>query len=262
LVDTITESKVFFDCPGGLTVDSATFTGSDTSVIVNGPVTIKTGGLLSMPNATEFVVKGPGTSSLTTPGFDNGGTFRLHDANAATCTLADSATSGRAEFVLGSGFFKQSNTNAILRMCHTTMITMGNTTGMPTYSDPGATPADNARNGHISVNGGAIDWTAPNARIGTPATPSDWAQFEDLAFWTETSASSSIGGNGLMHLSGVFMLPNANPFNIGGTGTQEVENSQYIARKLRANGGGTLTMAPDPNDAVTIEYFGDFVLVR
>lgn len=259
---TISSSSVFFDCPSGLTIDSVRFTGADTRIVVNGPLTIKSGGTLDIPYGSELLVKGPGTSGANDVGFDNGGTLKLHTNDAASCAATDSATSGRAEFVLGSGFYKQTNSGAVLRMCHTFFGTMGNTSAMPTYTDPGPAPVDNSRNGYLTINGGTIDWSAPNAKPGIPSTSADWLNFEDLAFWTETSKESSIGGNGYMTLAGVFMLPNANPFSIGGTGGQSVENSQYVVRKLSANGGGTLTMSPDPNDAVLVKYFGTYVLVR
>lgn len=260
ITQTFTQDKVYLNCPGGAVFDNTTFTGS--SVIVNGSIKVKSGATLSLPNATSFYVKGPGTSAQNDSGIDNDGTLALHHAGAATCADTDSPTSGRAELVVGSGFFNQTTTGAVLRLCHTTMITMGNSSAMPAYADPAPAPSDNTRNGYLNINGGVQDWSAPNAKPGLPATPTDWLNFEDLAFWTETSASSIVGGNGTMTLEGIFMLPNANPFKIGGTGTQIVTNSQYVVRKLQARGGGELIMAPDPNDAVKVDYFGDFVLVR
>lgn len=262
LTAVLTESKVFFDCPGGLNVN--TTSSAATSVIVNGPLSIKSGGTLSLPNVTEFLVRGPGNSDHgpSGVGFDNNGSLLLHHNNLASCALADSASSGRAEFVLGSGWFNQTNTGGLLRMCHTTMITAGNSTAMPTYTDPGAEPTDNPRNGFLSINGGTLDWTAPDLKADTPSTPADWAMFEDLAFWTETSAPTSLGGNGAIRLRGTFMLPNANPFSIGGTAAMDLVDSQYIVRKLLAKGGNTLEMRPDPNDAVSVRYFGDYLLVR
>ena len=64
-----------------------------------------------------------------------------------------------------------------------------------------------------------------------------------------------------MHLSGVFMMPNGE-FKVHGGGTQDVRNSQYIARKFRADGGSELLMQPNPYDVVTIPIIGGFSLVR
>lgn len=261
ITGSFTDPMVYINCPSGAVFGTATFPNA-TSVIVNGSVTVKSGETLALPKANELYIKGPGTSDSNDKGLDIAGRLRLHDTTDAACAVNDSATSGRSELVLGSGFVNATNTSALLRLCHTTMITMGNTTSMPVYQDPAPAPSDNGRNGYLNITGGAQDWTAPNLKPGTPATASDWASFEDLAFWTETSKPSSIGGNGNMNLSGIFMLPNANPFSIGGSGSQTVTNCQYVARKLNAHGGGSLVMSPDPNDAVQVNYYGSYALVR
>jgi hypothetical protein len=65
-----------------------------------------------------------------------------------------------------------------------------------------------------------------------------------------------------MQMAGVFMVPNANEFKINGGGAQNVENSQYIVRKLWNTGNGQLTMRPDPTDVVTFPILEGFELVR
>ena len=65
-----------------------------------------------------------------------------------------------------------------------------------------------------------------------------------------------------MHLAGVFVGPSADPVIIGGGGVQDVENSQYVARRLTVNGGGVLDMQPDPADSFTIPIIEGFQLVR
>ncbi len=256
---TYTKPLVYINCPGGATFATSTFNG--TSMIVNGSLSVKNNETLRMPNATELYVKGPG-AGVNAIGVDIGGTLALHDGNQSSCALADSATSGRAELVVGSGFVKQGVNDSVLRLCHTTVLTLGNDPSMPPYQNPAPAPSDNARNGNLSINGGLQDWSAPNSKPGLPSTQADWDNFEDLAMWTETSAASEVGGNGDMTLKGVFMLPNSNPFKIGGNGHQVVTNSQYVVRKLLAAGTSGLLMAPDPNDAIQVDYFGDFVLVR
>lgn len=255
---TFTEAKVYLNCPSGAVFDDTTFEG--THVIVNGSVSVKSNAVLALPNAQEFLIKGPGAGA-NVDGLNNGGTLRVHDKTDASCVTNDSPASGRAVVVVGSGRFS-STSGDLLRLCQTTLITMGNTVGMPTYTDPGAAPADNTRNGNLNVTGGDADWSAPNAKPTTPSVAADWAQLEDLAFWTETSAESRIVGNGDFTLEGIFILPNANPFKIGGTGVQKVEDSQYLTRKLVAAGGGELKMKPDPNNSFLIDYEGDFALVR
>jgi hypothetical protein len=66
-----------------------------------------------------------------------------------------------------------------------------------------------------------------------------------------------------MFVSGVFFLPNANPFVIsGGSFQSNGANAQFIVRKLSANGSGSLTMRPNPNDAITIPPAPSIALVR
>jgi hypothetical protein len=124
----------------------------------------------------------------------------------------------------------------------------------------GTAPSDTVTcNGKLSM-AGATDWTAPN-RTSSRATWADWSDFEDLALWAEATGSHDIGGGGVMHLSGVFFLPNG-AFKVHGGSTQEVRNSQYIARTFRADGGSQLDMQPNPYDVVGVPILTGFLLVR
>ena len=106
-----------------------------------------------------------------------------------------------------------------------------------------------------------MDWTAPNLVSGVPVQ-ADWGNLEDLAFWTETSASTSLGGGGALYVTGVFFMPNANPVSIGGNAGQTIgANAQFIARSFAENGGGTLMLRPLPNDVVRPPQQA-YVLVR
>ena len=64
-----------------------------------------------------------------------------------------------------------------------------------------------------------------------------------------------------MRLSGVFFLPNGE-FKVHGGASQEVRNSQYVARKFRADGGSALDMQPNPYDVVGLPLLSGFTLVR
>jgi hypothetical protein len=131
-------------------------------------------------------------------------------------------------------------------------------------SGVGSAPYDNSCNGYVDVNaGGAMDWTAPN-KVGANPQQSDWNSLEDLALWTEASHTSSIGGGASMTITGVFFLPNANPFTISGHGNQTIAaNAQFVARKLQVQGQGTLYMRPNPSDSFTLPLISDsFNLVR
>ena len=118
---------------------------------------------------------------------------------------------------------------------------------VPTTPTPiSVEPADNSCYGQVNLGGGGfMEWTAPNL-TSSVATQTDWNALEDLTLWTETSGTTNtsnankIGGGGQMYISGVFFLPNANPFIISGGGLQNNgANAQFIARRLEANGNGT-----------------------
>ena len=91
-----------------------------------------------------------------------------------------------------------------------------------------------------------------------------WNELEDLAFWSESYGDGKFamsGGSGL-HLVGVFMTPNADPFTVTGGGAQTLTNAQYVATKFEVNGGASLNMVVDPNNTVTLPKISYFDMVR
>ena len=124
----------------------------------------------------------------------------------------------------------------------------------------GQAPSDTVTcNGRLSL-GGPTDWTAPST-TPTKATEADWDDLEDLAVWSEANGSHDVGGGGAMRLSGIFFLPNG-AFKVHGGSSQDVKNSQYVARTFRADGGSVLEMQPNPYDVVGIPALSGFLLVR
>ena len=249
---------LYVDCPDNPGFNTIDVTLLASEVIFNGKVVTTN---LSMPNATRVYVHGHNGVGI------NGDTFRMHHQGRATC--GDVITAARAQLVVLSGAVESNG--GLLQLCNTTVIMMGGDTTacLPATNGlaPTVTPCTGgtAGDGVIKIAGTAAqDWTAPNAVVeGADATY--WGQLEDLALWTETYGTGpdfQMSGTGNMHLSGVFMAPNARPFNIKGGGLQQVENSQYVVRRLRVTGGGKLTMRPDPHDVITIPIIGGFSLVR
>ena len=218
---------------------------------------------------TAAVLKGVGEDVHGHNGVGiNADTFRMHHQGRATC--GDTITAARAQLVVRSG--SVDSMGGLLQLCNTTMILMGGDTAacLPVTNGiaPTVTPCNGgtaAGDGLIKIAGGAAqDWTAPNELV-EGADETHWGQLEDLALWTETYGTGpdfQMTGTGNMHLSGVFMAPNARPFNIRGLADQQVENSQYIVRRLHVNGVAKLTMRPDPHDVITIPIIGGFGLVR
>lgn len=269
---------LYVDCSqnSGITLGGTINAGS---VFFNGWIA---GGTLSMPSASTVYINNPGAKS-TAISLSNGDTFciRASVCNAATPTVSPcsnaatlSATS-KAQFLVRDGSLKQ--TNGLLKMCNTTMIALGGQTAtgcVPTSNGtaPATTPCGGgAGTSQMSINGGYQDWTAPNQYSGAiPKTSQSaaWDGGEDLALWDESFGGTSnsnaftMAGGGNTHTVGVFMAPNAAPFGVTGGGVQTLQNAQYIATSFQLNGGATLNMTVDPNNAVTLPALGPFNLVR
>ena len=101
-------------------------------------------------------------------------------------------------------------------------------------------------NGRVSLGAGSgpVQWVAPFG-----------GSFEDLALWSESSSTHSIGGQANLTLDGVFFMPNAQ-FNFTGQGQQYQVNAQFISLRLDMSGQGILRMQPDPDRVVLIPLFG------
>jgi hypothetical protein len=99
--------------------------------------------------------------------------------------------------------------------------------------------------GYVKVNASPPTWLAPTE-----------GPFSYLGLWSDMSSTSnntgkfSMAGGGGVQLSGVFFTPEAAPFRLSGGGTWGQQNAQFISNQLQVNGGGTLTMAPDPTNSV------------
>lgn len=238
----VSAALVFVNCAS---FNNAVSFPNATSVIFTGMVTANN---LKLPKATRVYVVG-GTSPA---GFTDSSSFAMNDNSAGSCPSGVNPA-GRAQFFIENGIFKAAGSSSLV-MCNTTMVMMGGRTDAclpattPTYTNTPC-PGVNADlgNGQLSFGGGAtIDWTAPN-QVSGPAAQTDYDNLEDLALWTESGGTQDVGGGGSMHLAGVFMAPNANPFKIAGGGTQNVAKSEYVVRKLWNPGNGTLSMSSDPD---------------
>ena len=273
---------VYFVCPAngpGSTLGfDANLTFQAKKVVVNTMVDTS-GKKLAFPNATEVWIKGASSPSPTEVGLNVKGTFAV-GANASSGCVNTVASTVARKLVIGSGRIDMNDNGSNLRFCDTTVL-MGSgysngcvpaTEG--TYYDDGRVcpvggPTGSSGNGYLNITGGNIDWSAPNRYFHTVVPDADRptvygiGSHEDLAFWSETSGTHTLrsSSSGTMKLTGVFMVPNADQFDLGGNGNQYVENSQYVVKKFNVHGGARLDMQPDPNDTVTVPEVG-FSLVR
>jgi hypothetical protein len=104
-----------------------------------------------------------------------------------------------------------------------------------------------AATGYVKVNSSPPIWNAPTE-----------GPFGYLALWCDmpatsnnTSKFSMAGGTGVQ-LSGVFFTPEAAPFTLSGGGTWGQQNAQFVSFQVQVSGGGSLTMAPDPQKSVKV----------
>ncbi len=215
---------------------------------------------LAMPNATRVYIRGDTSTngngvSLTGSTFSMGG----GSSNARCPDTRTTPTLNRARLVIGAGSFS-SNPSSTVKLCGTSLILRGGVPGGCIPGSYGTAPSDTVTcNGRISMSG-ATDWTAPN-KVAGQATAADWNDFEDFAVWSEANGSHDIGGGALMHLSGIFFLPNGD-FKVHGGASQDVRNSQYIARHFRADGGSVLELQPNPYDVIGVPALISFTMVR
>jgi hypothetical protein len=86
----------------------------------------------------------------------------------------------------------------------------------------------------IEANGGGLVWTAPEA-----------GPFQGLALWSETSSTRySLSGSGELEMLGTFFTPNANPISLSGGSGLQPQRAQFVARRLKISGGGSLQLLP------------------
>ena len=239
-----------FDMSGGVTLNASTiFFNADT---VSAPG-------LAMPNATRVYVRG--TTAPNSPAVSVSGSFSMGpgSGNASCPNTVTTPTLTRARLVVGAGSFVSTPSDSV-KLCGTTMVLRGGVPGGCIPSVYGVAPSDTvACNGRLDI-AGSTDWTAPN-KIQGQATSADWSDFEDLAIWAEAMGNHDIGGGGTMRLSGIFFLPNGN-FQVHGGSSQDVRNTQYIARRFRADGNSILELQPNPYDVIGVPALTGFTLIR
>jgi hypothetical protein len=257
------------------------------TVVFNGRVAPSAA--VSMPKATKVYIYG--VSGKPAIDISTGNTFSMHtEGNLSGTQCSESTSPNKAVLFVRDGVIKQSG-SSVLRLCKTTAIMMG---GHPRACLPpvgySTAPAPNPKpcvplsglpvegTGQLDQTGGTVDWTAPNTLDvttddegdPTPEALAAWGDPdgpEDLAFWSESGVSSSdtynMNGGGNLHAVGVYMVPNADPFIIGGGASQALTNAQYIATSIALNGNNTgISMKVDPNAAVTLPKLHLVGLVR
>jgi Flp pilus assembly protein TadG len=281
-------SQLYINCnqPGGFS-PSANLTINAGTIVFSGSV--KPSATLKLPLATHVYIVGASGDAISLNGSSS--TFSMHtgssDANlvAGLCSDSSSGSANKAVLVVKDGAIKQSN-NSTLQLCYTTVLMMGGQTdaclpNSPSTSAPNPTTpcGGSTGTGQFVQTGGNVDWTAPNRYdammlsdgSADPTKAGEWADAngpEDLGLWSESGGNASnpkyqMTGGGTVHLRGVLMAPNAQPFTLTGQFTQTLVNAQYIVSSISLSSNNTsITLKVDPNAAVTLPKLKVVGLVR
>jgi Flp pilus assembly protein TadG len=278
----VATDKLFVDCTDNVGYRSPVPLVAQ-QIVFNGKV--NPSAMLSLPSAERVYVHGSSGDAII---LSSGGGLGVHtagniDGATGLCSNSTTGPTNKAVLVVKNGQIKQSN-NGTLRACYTTMLMMGGHSNACIPTSEGTAPtqtpcAGTMGTGQLSQTGGDVDWTAPNSLDVTtdadnnpfPEAIAGWEDPsgpEDLAFWSESAGNNSsttynMNGQGVLHTVGVYMVPNADSFSIGGGAGQVLTNAQYIATSIALNGAGTkISMKVDPNSAVTLPELNPFTLVR
>jgi hypothetical protein len=249
-----TVTNVYVNCSGAMINVKAFKIQSPGTVVFNKPVSVTKANSLWITDARQVFVNGDLDIAS--------GALRVNDVGTSDCPVVSqpSPDSARAALVLNGSM--GASVSATLHLCSTTVVLAK----CPLPDTRGTAPNDNACLDTVKVGGQAtVRWTAPDA-IGANPQLAHHQKLEDLALWGEASGPTNqphaLRGQGNLRMAGVFFLPNANPFELYGTGLVDVKKAQFVVRRLVLAGDSEFRLRPDPEDSVTIPYFGDFALVR
>lgn len=286
-VDDAAATRVFVNCTGGYKPNNAQFTAA-TEIVFNGPVDLKNGSQLLLPNAKTIVVGGDASGGITTAG---GSALTINtsvvptDANYETaCHTTDAATTDvtptprpTASLTifggLETGQFGALEIKGHAAFCQTSVYLAGpksTSTGTPTgYSrlsstdatyDPSCATSPCPLSTALRYAGlrisGKLRWSAPNRSTAQPA-PGSVAD-EDLALWMESGAGMDISG--VLDGNGVFFIPNG-PAQMQSPSTFAPRDAQFIARSLQLL-QGALLMKPTAGNSVLVDSLGSIGFVR
>lgn len=280
-------TRVFVNCPGGYKPNIAQFTAA-TEIVINGPVELKNGKQLLLPNAKRIVIGGDASGGITTAG---GSVLTINtsvvptDTNYETaCDATDAATTNvtpsprpTASLTifggLETGQFGALEVNGHAAFCQTSVYLAGpkstptgTATGYSRLSSTDATydpscatspcPLDTAlRYAGLRISG-KVRWSAPNRASAQPAPGS--VGDEDLALWMESGGGLHVAG--VLDGTGVFFIPNG-PAQMQSPSTFAPRDAQFIARSLQLL-QGALLMKPTAGNSVLVDSLGSIGFVR
>ena len=225
--------------PNGIACQGSSALSSSSPAIqvpmANWDITCPANHALVIPNSITFA---PGSNIVVDNGLSTGSSGSLV-VNSTGPNACDPAQPNVYVFFRGQGSFVKDAQSSIT-LCHT-MVFM---TGQPQTG--GSTPP----NMSFGAGTGSLTWIAP---VG--------GQFNGLALWSEGIYSHGLGGQSVLNVQGVFFTPYANPFTFTGQPGLNQTQAQFVTFRMNISGQGTLTMVPNPSNALLIPKFG-WALIR
>ena len=198
--------------------------------LANWDITCPASHQLNIPNSITFA---PGSNIVVDNGLSTGASGSLI-VNSPTANACAAAQPNVYMFFRGQGSFVKDAQSA-LTLCHTMVFITGQPQG------GGSTPP----NMSFGAGTGSLTWISPNS-----------GQFNGLALWSEGIYAHGLGGQSVLNVHGVFFTPLANPFTFTGQPGLNQTQAQFVTFRMNIAGQGTLTMVPDPSNALLIPKFG------
>ncbi|MGI8806338.1 MAG: pilus assembly protein TadG-related protein [Acidimicrobiales bacterium] len=252
-----TAQNIFFNCD--LTVSTpVVLSAADAYVVITGKLAVNS--VFTITDPRKVYVGGEAGGNKVGLDVGSGGILSVNMGAAPTCSLRTGV--GRANrFVLGNGRLK-AGSGAAVKLCQTfTFLASGYDKVPDTDGDPPCDSPCGTYTGTIEVTSGAsVDLSAANeinGRLPDAAELATTNPFEDLGLWTEAGgATNGLTGGALTQLTGVFFLPNAEPFSLSGGGALPIAlSAQFVSTTLKVTGNGKVDLVPNPEDSIPVTIY-------
>lgn len=249
---------IWFDCDLDVKLPLA-LTAGNSFIVVTGQLAVNSTFTITDPRKVYVGGRSSGNKiglDLTSPT----GTLRMNTGAASACS--GRTGSGYANrLVVGNGSVKVAS-GFTVRMCQTFMLLASGYDKVP--ATDGTVPCASACSnytGTLDISSGAVaDLSAPNEITGRLPDEAELAStnpFEDLGLWVEAGGpGNGLGGGASSALSGVFFLPNADPFTLSGGGSLPIDlSAQFVSTSLKVAGNSTVNLVPNPEDSIPVRIY-------
>ena len=248
---------IWFNCD--LNVNTPlTLSAANSFIVVTGQLAVNSTFTITDPR--KVYVGGRASGNKIGLDLTGSGTLNMNTGGATQCSARTGAGHPN-RLVVGNGSVKV-GAGFTARLCQT-MTLLASGYGKVPASD-GTLPcaaACSTYSGTIEViSGGSVDLSAPNeisGRLPDEAELATTHPFEDLALWVEAGGTANgLTGGASTKLSGVFFLPNADPFTLAGGGSLPIDlSAQFVSTSLKVQGGSTVNLVPNPEDSIPVTIY-------